>query len=552
MNMVSTRLKTLLLCICLFSLFANLVYAVGKNPINESNGASEIEQTDETEFPEAPVEDAVEIIDIPELSLEIEAFEQLMGGKSIKQEITEERTLNSKLFELEDGSLSSVQTLQNMHYVDENGGLEEIRPQIVESTTVSAMNRTAIPSLLPDSYEVAQIPFELTIPKDFDAGYLIGKDHDLLQFIPLNASSSKAIINSETLKSAYYEDVWPSTDAELEVKSWGIKESLILKNADAPTSFSFEVIGEINEELEGSKVDLLPAWLKDVEGRTRQVNQLLRVEGDKQYIDLIANTEGLQYPIVIDPTGVVRELIEVYSEDYIWDIELLEGASIEKIQLTVISTSDPMEGYKFSSNKYNYEFLDSYLYTRERETHELPIDFISPGSNRIYVSVLEGSANFVLEISYTGTDNHVTLASPNDGEIVSGIYPIVINIPESVGDKEWEAQISLDNGSTWKWLNYYFLWSSAIRRNGTMTVFADFGEFGNKDKALIRVRTTSQKYASSWSVPKSFTIGKRPTFETKYFYDAAGRIDYILFPSGYKIKYHYDANGNLIKRVTIY
>ena len=75
------------------------------------------------------------------------------------------------------------------------------------------------------------------------------------------------------------------------------------KTDRAPSNFSFEVTGNIDTLTE---LKLQDAWLMDAEGVKRDVEQTIRHEGGKTYVDLTADVSELVYPIAIDPTVTIQ------------------------------------------------------------------------------------------------------------------------------------------------------------------------------------------------------------------------------------------------------
>lgn len=155
-------------------------------------------------------------------------------------------------------------------------------------------------------YQVPTLPFSCQIPKNIKKGYSIGQNDEFVRFIPQNVSPSKGYVNREKKNEIQYQDAWNDTDIILEVTDRGIKETMILKTDRAPFSFSFEIDGVIEDDLTMGNMKLEPAWLIDAVGEKRDVSQTIRREGDKTYIDLVADVEGLVYPIEIDPTVIIQ------------------------------------------------------------------------------------------------------------------------------------------------------------------------------------------------------------------------------------------------------
>jgi hypothetical protein len=239
-------------------------------------------------------------------------------------ELLNKRTRNSKTWINFDGSYTTEIYPYDIHYQDEHGnwhnintdlydeadldqvdfpvakeGAEEFR--IMKTAALNLKKKNILDRDLMD-FQALKVPFDCRIPKNFKRGYVIGKGSNKLRFIPVGASPSKGYIEKDKKNCVHYQDVWNDTDVFLEVMPNGVKETIILKSDRAPFSFSFEVDGPLEDDLTSGNLKLQPAWLQDANGEKRDVSQTIRREGDKTYIDLVADVTGLTYPIEIDPT----------------------------------------------------------------------------------------------------------------------------------------------------------------------------------------------------------------------------------------------------------
>ncbi|QTH43036.1 fibronectin type III domain-containing protein [Cohnella sp. LGH] len=245
--------------------------------------------------------------------------------KTSKWELVEERTANAKHYLLENGSRQMVSTLEPQHYLDQYGNWQDIIPSLIDEAEIQDINVPMSQEVFGEvkqiikknkelnrqktfdydntSYKALQVPFNVSLPKNFQQGYRIQKGQDQIWFKPTRANKAKAnLIDQQTLT---YVDVWKSTDVTLKVLGGGVKETFILKDKNAPSTFSFEVEGDFNSELATDQLFILPAWLIDANGTVRSVEQVLRKQGNKQYIDLTVDDSGLTYPIEVDPTVAV-------------------------------------------------------------------------------------------------------------------------------------------------------------------------------------------------------------------------------------------------------
>ncbi|MGG3737529.1 DNRLRE domain-containing protein [Aeribacillus pallidus] len=243
-------------------------------------------------------------------------------------EMLNKRTRNSKTWINFDGSYTTEIYAGDVHYQDEDGnwhnintdlydeadldqvdfpvakeGAEEFR--IMKTASLNMKKKNILDRDMMD-YQGLKVPFDCRIPKNFKRGYTVGKGENKLRFIPVAASPAKGYLEEGKKNCIHYQDAWNDTDVCLEVMPNGVKETIILKSDRAPFSFSFEVDGPLEDDLTAGNLKLQPAWLQDANGERRDVSQTIRRDGDKTYIDLVADVTGLTYPIEIDPTVVMQ------------------------------------------------------------------------------------------------------------------------------------------------------------------------------------------------------------------------------------------------------
>jgi hypothetical protein len=257
-------------------------------------------------------------------------------GKTVKREAVELRTENSNHYELSDGSYVAEISLKPISFQDENGKWRDINTNLTDEADMDLINipisKDAISSIkqiteenkenrkfnkinrIKTNFRALQVPFDLVIPKKYSEGYSIAKGTDALKFIPVGSASVSGTVYQSN--SIHYTNVWNSTDVILTVQNDGIKEDLILKDASAPTQFSFEVKGELANNLQSGQLHIQPAWLKDANGVIRDVSLTIRDDGISTYIDLSAETKDLVFPIVIDPTTIYASDIKDSYVDY--------------------------------------------------------------------------------------------------------------------------------------------------------------------------------------------------------------------------------------------
>lgn len=240
-------------------------------------------------------------------------------------ELPDRRTANSKHYLMKDGSYQAVISVGDEHFEDENHRLQDIVPFLIDESDmdlftgqVSKESAGEIKQLRTSSllqrqsnkvarkntfYRAPQVPFDVRIPQAWTDGYRVGKNQQSLTFIPQQASAVTGSVYG--IDGMYYENAWNGTDVSLQVKENGVKETLILKNAAAPLDYSFEVLGELDNQLQSGQWTIQSAWLMDANGTRRDVSQTLVHEEGRTFLKLSADTTGLVYPVVVDPTVTI-------------------------------------------------------------------------------------------------------------------------------------------------------------------------------------------------------------------------------------------------------
>lgn len=258
-------------------------------------------------------------------------MENKLAPKRVR-EVPQKRDLFSKHYLNEDGSYTAEIGLGIVHYKDENDQYQEVSVDLFDEDEFDLIDfpvtkekkasfkaKREIAKGLKEKdpkgklsreasdFHGLKVPFDVTIPKNFKRGYSIGKGSDRLTFKPEGASNSKAErIGSNALK---YPGVWDHTDVLLELKEKGLKETIVLMDPAAPTIFTFEVTGPLKEDLTAGELRLEAAWLIDANGEKRDVQQNIRKQGAKTFLDVVADVYGLAYPIEIDPTVTINNAV---------------------------------------------------------------------------------------------------------------------------------------------------------------------------------------------------------------------------------------------------
>lgn len=267
-------------------------------------------------------------------------FENVLNDQYMLEELVEKRSMYSKHYKLSDGTNQMELSQVPIHYEDKQGNFHEIDTSLILESDLSSVSlipskeaaetyddsineqlkaeisiRSMSPELSTESNFLApQVPFDLQIPKDISMGYSIGRGDEKFSFIPRNGNHSVGVVDSVYNNKILFNDVWDYTDIELIVTNYGIKENIILKNADAPNQFEFKFIGTNPTSLGNQDLFLLPSWLIDASGEKRDVVSNFIERENETVIQITWDDEGLVYPIIIDPTSTIITPSAVYVD----------------------------------------------------------------------------------------------------------------------------------------------------------------------------------------------------------------------------------------------
>lgn len=502
-------------------------------------------------------------------------------------EMVNKRTLNSKTWINFDGSYTTEIFSDLVHYEDENGLLQNINTDLydeadfdiidepISMASVEGFKRArdeakqaknrSIMNRANYNFKALRLPFEATIPRNFKRGYSIGKGANKLTFKPVNASPSISELYENDRSRIVYQDVWNDTDVELKVLSNGIKESIYLKTEKAPTTFSFEVDGLLEDDLTSGEMKLEPAWLQDANGTKRDVAQTIRRENDKTYIDLVADVTELVYPILVDPTvsfdytsiqdTVIHDedptanwitqsnmYIGKYSGNRYWglfkfDVSLIPYSEITTANLILnnggsgitMSIHEPSIAWDINAVNWNTFNGNPGALVTSASTYRFDIKsavqkwvkgtgtnngLLLKGSNdtggesfsTIYFTEWQYDETLrpKIEITYNQVPTTPTLAEPNGGENWNSLHTITWSgSTDADGDSiTYEIQLTTNNGSMWKTIK--------TGVTGTSTTY-DFINEPETTIAKIRVRAFDGTSYSAWDESNN-------TFEIQHFH----------------------------------
>ncbi|MWC29489.1 DNRLRE domain-containing protein [Paenibacillus sp. MMS18-CY102] len=381
-------LSGLLLSLCCPIMSVQAATSNKKPNIENVSSASEPAQTSSIEE-SAPSEgtDSVIVADEPDTTL---VPEEVMAkaeaqNKTVVREATGFRNANSRHYQLSDGSYLASITLGDQNYMDDTGTWQPIQTRLVDEADLDSMNMPLSQASSTDlrtimktnkelrkekkidktntDYRAPQVPFDVKIPKKINKGYSIGKGAEKLSFYPLGANSVTGSVYGNKVN---YNEAWTNTDLQLEVLDSGLKETIILKNNQAPTTFQFQITsGDLNNL---TNFTLQAPWLVDAVGTKKDVQQTIRVQDGKQFIELKVDPTGLEYPIIIDPSVLTK----VASQDASCDYDAFCSSSSQYTSTLTLGSND----YYYNANSIYAQF----------DTSSIPLNsLISSATMKLYI-----------------------------------------------------------------------------------------------------------------------------------------------------------------------
>gem|GEM_PF-642375 len=446
-----------------------------------------------------------------------------------REEIPALRTENSKTFETDRPDVY-VQRVSNgpLHYESENGQFYEIATDLTDENAADAVkdkevsrnsaqrlkdlkkniaakkkNGKSLSQETDGAYYAFHVPYRAALPKNIAAGYSIGNGADELTFIPQNAKPSKGQKDAAKPGTMLYENVWEATNVRLSITAAGVKEDIVLLNAKAPDSFTFEVKGELDKELRSGELTIVPAWLEDSAGQRRDVKTTKRTAGNKTYLDLTWDDAGLTYPVTIDPS-VNSQRSRVYN--------------------TCSNNPDTLnQGLLVGSEQYKacMSFVQFSNFQIPKAAQVTNVDLMVYGYNNL------------------GTSMSVTvrpLLAPITMQLNYNNPPVALNVPGVTADVPYSSKydayrwrdLGIDNG--------YF-------RTGfvQLGMYYAGGSYG-------MLQEGSSGYGGTTQLEITYIDGRN-----NYVYDSNGRLSFIRTKTGHIVNDTvYDKNGNTLTRKSPY
>lgn len=335
------------------------------------------------------------------------------------REVADKRTANSKTFDLGRGCYQFVQYPDVVHFQDAEGKWQEIDNHLIEQKNIEGkpVLRNRQNSMSAEfAKRVGEAPLVAIRKKGGQQlqWTLRGEQSGIEAKIDTQAvcaeedEDAKRADLSKVETSLTYEEILPNVDLVCRLQGTAFKDDIILKNAEAPHKFVFDM--ELNGvdlhmqedgtilameaqrasrkrvQKEAKKVfTLQAAFMRDNNGNIGEVKTELVQEKDKAEMILICDEEFLAtaaFPVVVDPLVETEEHSSTMEDNYVTSNSPNSVQSYSSGRLRICKNSSYGEcraflkftelPYFFPSNMVTKAYLRMSLYTKS-PTREVPV-----------------------------------------------------------------------------------------------------------------------------------------------------------------------------------
>lgn len=335
------------------------------------------------------------------------------------REVADKRTANSKTFDLGRGCYQFVQYPDVVHFQDAEGKWQEIDNHLIEQKNIEGkpVLRNRQNSMSAEfAKRVGEAPLVAIRKKGGQQlqWTLRGEQSGIEAKIDTQVvcaeedEDAKRADLSKVETSLTYEEILPNVDLVCRLQGTAFKDDIILKNANAPHKFVFDM--ELNGvdlhmqedgtilgmeaqrasrkrvQKEAKKVFTLPAaFMRDNNGNIGEVKTELVQEKDKAEMILICDEEFLAtaaFPVVVDPLVQTTEHSSTMEDNYVTSNSPNSVQSYSSGRLRICKNSSYGEcraflkftelPYFFPSNMVTKAYLRMSLYTKS-PTREVPV-----------------------------------------------------------------------------------------------------------------------------------------------------------------------------------
>ena len=248
-----------------------------------------------------------------------------------KTEIVSMRDAYSKTYQLPDGTYQYVARTAPIHYLDSTGAYAEINNEITDAVKRSGYAYTNTANAW-NAYFAEKLGSDNAVMMEYGA-YTIS--FSLLEQTGTTAVQKAKDLSARGTLSAYhqslagdnraviYSDVVPNVDVAYTVQTGTLKEDIILKSKNAPSTFKFRLttngltIKESNGTValvtaSGEEVfTFVPLYMEDANGKRSEKVSLnytgvkngyeFTISADSKFLD----AKDTAYPVIIDPSIMV-------------------------------------------------------------------------------------------------------------------------------------------------------------------------------------------------------------------------------------------------------
>ncbi|HDP70314.1 MAG TPA: DNRLRE domain-containing protein [Actinobacteria bacterium] len=262
--------------------------------------------------------DSSNISDVEDTSSSNEFAKELKPKKG-EVEVIEKRTQNSKTFKKKNGKHRTVIAAVPVHSKNSKGEWQDVNLNLIESKDDSIGEE--------DCYKGKKTPYEVAIFKNLNKPTIFEIDGEEIRFKFLQSKAAKVEVAGNKV---IYQNAFQDTNIERETTYAGIKDTIILKSSKSPTEFTEEIKTDLEVKHEnvdgtgyllylkdGEPIAATPCpYLIDAEDKFRYCEQDFTQKGNKYYLTIKANTDGLTFPIKIDPS-ITKYVNSTYDDTYV-------------------------------------------------------------------------------------------------------------------------------------------------------------------------------------------------------------------------------------------
>ncbi|MBQ7064862.1 MAG: DNRLRE domain-containing protein [Firmicutes bacterium] len=453
-----------------------------------------------------------------------------------KEEILEQREADKKFFALSDGTFQCIVYSQRVHFLNELGVYEEIDNTLIrenlqtETTTYAWRNaRNDVVARFSENTEDGSYPIR------------IEKANAILEFGFDSILNAQAEIHPDKIPdmlggvadpavSVYYADVFPETDMLYSVGPNGVKEFIIIKNANASGVYRFNIHTEgttleeydnrlIFTDSQGEEVlEIAPFFATDsADHYYGEISHTLEKREDGSYqLEISIDQDWLHaedrvFPIILDPSVVIMS-----GSDETYD--------------TFVSSLYPNSNY----------YLDYYLRTGKDDDYgkrRVLLKFDLPSIN--YAQVI--SANIRVK-KYDG--DTPTLKSYRVTGSWSSSGATWNNKPNYSGESETSVTYDSDGwyktaATMWtkNWLNNaypnYGIYLIDTNENNTShwaRFYSSDSTYPNRPELVIRYKSSITSKACLYALNETSENRSGYFSDVKTYYEDAGVSSVLLIP----------------------